>query len=98
MTRRKVAILFVVVLALAAAVVVTLRNPCFWVRDGMTYDDVEAILGKELHGLAPRSVADGSWWGNWDGHYGMVEVNFDRHDRVREAPNLARRVLRWLGL
>jgi hypothetical protein len=98
MTRRKVAILCVVGLALAAGVVLTLRNPSFWVRDGMTYDEVEAVLGKQIHGLQPRSVEDGSWSGHWRGPYGMTTVTFDSQDGVREAPNVARRVLRWFGL
>lgn len=98
MTRRKVAILCVVGLALVAGVVLTLRNPSFRVREGMTYDEVEAVLGKQIHGLQPLSLEDSSWSGHWMGPYGMTTVTFDSQDRVREAPNFARRVLRWFGL
>ena len=85
-------------MVLASGVALTVSNPSFWVRDGMAYDEVEAVLGKQLHGLRPRSVEDGSWTGLWSGPYGLIEVSFDSHDRVRRSPNPARRALRWFGL
>jgi hypothetical protein len=98
MTLRKVAILCVVGLALAAGVVLILLDPSFWVREGMTYDEVEAILGKQLNGICPRSMDDDSWTGLWRGPNGMIEVTFDSEDRVRHSPSFTRRVLDCIGL
>lgn len=94
--RAAVRLLFLCVAGLAlAGGVVTLRDPSFWVRKGMTYDEVEAALGKQLHGICPVSVDDGSWTGVWPEPAGMIKVTFDSRNRVREAPNFVRRVLDW---
>jgi hypothetical protein len=63
----------------------------------MTYNEVEAVLGKELHGLSPMSVDDGSWTGLWQGPDGIIKITFDRRNRVRESPNVVRRALDWFG-
>jgi hypothetical protein len=97
MTRRKFVILCVVGLALACGVVLIVSDPSFWIRKGMTYGEVEAILGKEHHGMRPVSVDDGSWTGLWPGPIGTIEVTFDSRNRVRESPSFARRVLAWIG-
>jgi hypothetical protein len=98
MTRRKVVLLCFLGLALVGGVVLTLRSPSFWVREGMTYDEVEGVLGRQLNGIRPVSLVDDSWTGRWLGSTGIIEVTFDSRDRVRESPSLVRRVLDWIGL
>jgi hypothetical protein len=93
MARRKIAILWVVGLAVLGGIGLVLSDSSFWVREGMTYDEVEAILGKELHGMRPVSLDDGSWTGLWKGSFGITEVTFDARDRVRESPSFVRRAL-----
>ncbi len=98
MTRRKGVILCLVGLALAIGVVVTLRNPSFYVQKGMTYDEVEIVLGHQLNGMRPVSLEDGNWTGLWPGPTGIIDVRFDSGNRVRESPNSVRRVMNWIGL
>src|SRR5262249_20757597 len=96
MTRRKVALLWALAFVLAGAIVLILGDPCFWVRKGMTYDEVEAVLGKQLNGLRPCAIDDGSWTGLWPGYLGIIEVRFDGRDKVRSSPSIARRLLEGL--
>src|SRR5690349_23156546 len=94
MIRRHVRMLCFAVVTLAVAAAANVWDPAFAIRQGMSYEDVKAILGEQSHGICPRSVDDGSWTGTWAGANKFVRVNFDHRDRVRESPNLARRVLR----
>ena len=96
MSRRKSILLWCAGLGLAGAITVIVSDPCFRVHQGMTYDEVEAVLGKQIHGLSPLSVEDGSWTGHWPGRIGRIQVTFDDRDRVRKSPSYVHRVLDWL--
>jgi hypothetical protein len=100
MSRRKKVILCLICLILAGWTVLVLSGPPLWVREGMTYEEVEQVLGKQLHGLRPVSPIDGSWTGVWLAAGGWMEVTFDSNNRVREAPSLPRSLLTrllWIG-
>ena len=88
MSRRKLIILCVICLLAGGGILQILCGPPLWVQEGMTYEDVEAVLGKQYHGLRPVSLVDGSWTGLWPGLWGVIEVKFDRDNRVRQPPNM----------
>jgi hypothetical protein len=84
MSRRKVISICLTCLLLLGAGLIFLGPP-LWVREGMTYQEVEAVLGKQLNGMRPV-MFDGTWTGLWPGVGGNVEVTFDENNRVRAAP------------
>ena len=60
MSRRKVYALCLLSLGLIGVLALTLCGPPLSVQKGMTYDEVEDVLGKQYHGMRPVSLIDGS--------------------------------------
>jgi hypothetical protein len=86
MSRHKIYAVCLVCLGLIAVLALTLCGPPLSVQKGMTYDEVEDVLGKQYHGMRLVSLIDRSWTGLWPGVGGTIEVTFDENNRVRDTP------------
>ena len=106
--RKKLAICLVALLSLAAAgfvAVVALREPSMrskfaQLREGMTYDECAAILGKPTEHFRGKRVSRA----RWTGRDGEIQILFmpRRAEFMRyyedDTPGFFDRVLSWFGL
>jgi hypothetical protein len=85
-------------IALTSGIVLLIAHPSFWIYEGMTFEEVGAVLGRPDRGFCMRVIEDAPWTARFPAWIGIVEVSFDGENTVRESPNFARRALRRFGL